>query len=57
MSVLKTVKAAVGLDSDDPDFRCEQCGNEFAHSSDPDSYWFSCPECDNETDEKFTSLS
>jgi rubrerythrin len=34
---------------------CKECGNEFEHS-DPDSYWFSCPECGNDED-AFTSLS
>ncbi|MUW14814.1 zinc ribbon domain-containing protein [Halorubrum sp. CBA1125] len=56
MSVLQTVKEAVGLDNHDPAFRCEECGNEFEYS-DPDSYWFSCPECGNDDEDAFTSLS
>jgi len=57
MSVLETVNEAVGIGTGESDYRCDECGHEFAHGDGPDSYWFSCPECGNETGSEFTSLS
>ncbi|MBX0296102.1 hypothetical protein [Haloarcula nitratireducens] len=48
MSVLDTVKQKVGMADEKPEYRCEDCGNEFESDSDPGSYWFQCPECGSE---------
>lgn len=45
MSVLQTVKSAVGIDSDEATYECVECGADFERGSEPDSYWFKCPEC------------
>lgn len=46
MSVLETVKEAIGVGDDRPTYRCQECDETFQSESDPDSYWFNCPECD-----------
>ena len=48
MSVIQTVKSAVGLDSSGPTYECVDCGTSFEKSADPDSYWFKCPDCGSE---------
>jgi rRNA maturation endonuclease Nob1 len=46
MSVLETVKSAIGIDDDTrPTYHCQACGSEFQTTSEPDSHWFECPEC------------
>ncbi|MCU4802206.1 hypothetical protein OB920_17660 [Halobacteria archaeon HArc-gm2] len=46
MSVIQTVKSAVGLESDQSNYECVECGTTFEKGMDPDSYWFKCPECE-----------
>lgn len=48
MSVIDTVKSAVGLDSSAPTYECVDCGSTFERKGDPDSYWFKCTECGSE---------
>lgn len=48
MSVLDSVKEAVGLTEQPPKFECEDCGHEFRTTADPESYWYNCPACDGE---------
>lgn len=45
MSVIESVKSAIGLESEAPSYDCVECGATFERSTDPDSHWFSCPEC------------
>lgn len=47
MSVLESVKSAIGLSNDRPTYECVDCGNTFESATDPDSHWFKCPECDS----------
>ncbi|MFC6614865.1 zinc ribbon domain-containing protein [Halopenitus salinus] len=47
MSVIDTVKEAIGVEDDTPSYRCEDCGTEFDSEADLDSYWFGCPECES----------
>lgn len=48
MSIVQSVKEAVGLDSDHPTYECVDCGASFEGQADPGSYWFKCPECGSE---------
>lgn len=48
MSVIQTVKSAIGMDSDRPTYECVECGTTFESATDPDSHWFNCPECGSE---------
>ena len=48
MSVLDSVKQAVGLTEQPPQYECEECGHVFRTTADPDSYWYNCPSCDAE---------
>ncbi|MFB6192074.1 MAG: hypothetical protein ABEI11_01995 [Haloarculaceae archaeon] len=48
MSIVDTVKSAVGLGSDHPTYECVDCGNTFEGQAEPGSYWFECPECGSE---------
>lgn len=48
MSVLDSVKSAIGVGDEQPRYRCQDCGQEFASEADTDSYWFGCPECDSD---------
>lgn len=45
MSVIDTVKRKVGLEEQDPQYECEDCGERFRSAADEESYWFQCPEC------------
>lgn len=45
MSVLETVKEAIGVADERPTYNCPDCGETFQSEADPDSYWCSCPEC------------
>ncbi len=48
MSVLETVKSAIGIEEEDQasTYECVECGSTFETDRDPSSYWFKCPECD-----------
>jgi Zn finger protein HypA/HybF involved in hydrogenase expression len=48
MSVLQSLKEAVGLAESRPEYRCTECGTTFYSASDPDSHWFQCPECESD---------
>ncbi|WP_169051884.1 hypothetical protein [Halorhabdus amylolytica] len=47
MSVIQSIKETIGLKEPRPTYRCAECGTEFQSSSDTDSHWFGCPECDS----------
>ncbi|MFB6308283.1 MAG: hypothetical protein ABEH35_03045 [Haloarculaceae archaeon] len=52
MSVIETVKRALGAGNDHPTYRCLECETEFESGAEPDSVWFKCPECDSEQAER-----
>lgn len=48
MSVLESIKEAVGLEEQSPKYECQDCGHTFRTDADVDSLWYSCPECEGE---------
>jgi predicted RNA-binding Zn-ribbon protein involved in translation (DUF1610 family) len=48
MSVIETVKRKVGLEAQNPQYECEDCGRRFRSGADEGSYWFDCPDCGSE---------
>lgn len=47
MSIIQSVKSAVGFDSDRETYECVDCGTTFESATDPDSHWFKCVNCDS----------
>jgi len=47
MSVIESLKEAIGIKEAKPTYRCNECGTEFQSATEADSHWFSCPECDS----------
>jgi len=45
MSVIDTVKQKVGLEEQDPQYECEECGERFRSATEEGSFWFECPDC------------
>lgn len=45
MSIIETVKRKVGLEEQDPQYECDDCGSRFRSAADDESYWFQCPDC------------
>lgn len=45
MSVIQTVKSALGIEPDRPTYECVDCGETFESATEPGSHWFRCPEC------------
>jgi DNA-directed RNA polymerase subunit RPC12/RpoP len=48
MSVLESLKSAVGMHETAHAYECRECGHTFESNQDPDSYWLSCTECGSE---------
>ncbi|MFB6192538.1 MAG: zinc ribbon domain-containing protein [Haloarculaceae archaeon] len=48
MSVLDSIKSALGLGVDTTEYECVDCGATFESASQPDGPWFECPECGSE---------
>lgn len=55
MSVIQSLKAAVGLTRELPTYRCTNCENTFESPADPDSHWLRCVECDSDDLERIES--
>lgn len=48
MSVIQSIKETIGIAEKPPRYECQDCGHTFRTEADPDSHWYSCPECDSE---------
>lgn len=48
MSVIDKVKRKVGLQEQNPQYECDDCGRRFRSATEEGSYWHSCPDCGSE---------
>jgi predicted RNA-binding Zn-ribbon protein involved in translation (DUF1610 family) len=48
MSVIQNIKETIGIADDGQQYECQSCGHHFATQADPNSRWYSCPECGGE---------
>lgn len=55
MSIIETVKRTIGLEEQDPQYECDDCGNRFRSAADDESYWFQCPDCGSDEVRKVES--
>ncbi|MFB6087705.1 MAG: hypothetical protein ABEJ85_04220 [Haloarculaceae archaeon] len=54
--MLETLKRKAGLadGSDENTYECQECGERFTSTADPDSHWLRCRECES-TDAELVS--
>lgn len=48
MSVIESVKSALGLAADRPTYECVDCGSTFESGTEPGTHWFRCRNCGSE---------